>query len=103
MIIYNVTINIDQSVHEHWLEWMKNEHVQEVMRTNCFEGCTICRILHTEVETEQEYTYCFQYTCQSMVQLEHYKTHFAPALQHDVEQRYANKFVAFRTVLEILN
>ena len=27
MIIYNVTINIDHSVHEDWLEWMKNEHV----------------------------------------------------------------------------
>ncbi|MGQ3086877.1 DUF4286 family protein, partial [Flavobacterium sp.] len=30
MIIYNVTINIDDSVHDKWLTWMMEKHIPEV-------------------------------------------------------------------------
>jgi hypothetical protein len=37
-----------------------------------------------------------------MEKLKEYQTHFAPALQADHQQKYANKFAAFRTILEIV-
>ncbi|MEO8448027.1 MAG: DUF4286 family protein, partial [bacterium] len=27
MILYNVTVNVDDSVHDEWLEWMKTIHI----------------------------------------------------------------------------
>ena len=27
MIIYNVTVNVDESIHTDWLNWMQNKHV----------------------------------------------------------------------------
>ena len=31
-VIYNVTVSVDYDVAEHWLEWMKEEHIPEVMK-----------------------------------------------------------------------
>ena len=33
MIIYNVTINIEESIHDDWLLWMTNTHIPEVMKS----------------------------------------------------------------------
>ena len=33
MIIYNVTINIDESAHDQWLNWLKTKHIGEVLAT----------------------------------------------------------------------
>ena len=33
MILYNVTVNIDTDVEEDWIEWMKETHIPEVMKT----------------------------------------------------------------------
>jgi hypothetical protein len=35
MYIYNVTINIDESVHKEWLSWIQN-HIQDVLATGRF-------------------------------------------------------------------
>ena len=32
MIIYNVTISIDKEAETHWLDWMKNTHIPDVMQ-----------------------------------------------------------------------
>ena len=45
MIIYNLTINIDESVHNDWLEWMKSNHIPDVMRTGMFKENKLLRLL----------------------------------------------------------
>jgi Domain of unknown function (DUF4286) len=99
MILYNVTINIDEDVHDEWLQWMKEVHVPDVMRTGLFIENKICRLLSTE---EQGVTYSFQYLCKSMNEYTSYQSTHAPKLQEDVKKKYAGKFVAFRSLLEVL-
>jgi len=99
MIIYNVTINIENDVREEWLKWMKEVHIPDVMKTGYFIENKICKVL---VDEEQGTTYSIQYTCESMKELDTYKREHAVRLQKDVADKYANKFVAFRTVLEIV-
>ena len=36
MVIYNVTVNIDDSAHDEWLIWIK-EHIPQVLATGKFE------------------------------------------------------------------
>lgn len=100
MILYNVTVNIEDSVHHEWLEWMRNKHVPDVMNTGIFLKSKICKVLNTE---EDGTTYSFQYFCRSMEDFEKYRSEYAPALQEEVNQRYRNKFVAFRTLLEVID
>ncbi|MEQ9302638.1 MAG: DUF4286 family protein, partial [Marinoscillum sp.] len=36
MILYNITVNVQEGVQEDWLNWMKAVHIPEVMQTGCF-------------------------------------------------------------------
>lgn len=99
MIIYNVTVNIENDVREEWLQWMKAKHIPDVMATGYFLENKICKVL---VDEEQGTTYSIQYTCASMDDLKEYQSKHAPRLQKEVSDKYANKFVAFRTLLEIV-
>ncbi len=99
MIIYNVTVNIENDVHEEWLNWMKETHIPDVMKTGYFLENRFCRVL---VEEESGMTYSIQYTCASMADLEEYYSQQAPRLQKEHQDRYVGKFVAFRTLLEVV-
>jgi len=98
-IIYNVTVNIDDSVHDDWLEWMKTEHIPEVMSTGCFIENKICKIL---VNEEAGTSYSIQYTCVSMDDLQEYQKQHATRLQKKHSEKYKDRFTAFRTLLEIV-
>ncbi|MFM2017071.1 MAG: hypothetical protein RL007_727 [Bacteroidota bacterium] len=97
MIIYNVTVNIDNSVHEEWLEWMKSKHIPDVVGTGCFTEGNIFRIL---VNEESGISYSVQYSAASMDDVNRYLKEHAEALRNDALRLYSDKFVAFRTLLE---
>lgn len=101
MIIYNVTVNIEDDIHLDWLNWMKTIHIPDVMNTGYFIENKLCKVLSTQ-EDETGHTYAIQYTCASMDDLDEYQANHAPALQKDHMDRYQGKFVAFRTLLELV-
>ena len=101
MIIYNVTVNIENSVHDDWFKYMKTIHIPEVMATGFFLEHKICKVLSTQ-EDETGHTYAIQYTCANLADLKEYQTKHAPALQKDHMSRYEGKFVSFRTLLEVV-
>lgn len=98
MIIYNVTVSIDQSIHEDWLQWMKEVHIPEVMETGFFLENKVCRLM-----VDDEITYAIQYTCENIDKLNEYQEKYAPNLQEKHTNRYRGKFGAFRTLLEIVD
>ena len=69
MIIYNVTINIDDSIHDEWLLWIK-QHIPQVLGTGKFEKATLTKVL---VEDDIEgHTYSVQYRSYSREALDAY-------------------------------
>lgn len=100
MIIYNVTVNIDQSAHDEWLAWMKKVHIPNVLKTGFFIHNKICKVL---VEEESGTTYSVQYTCNDIADYEIYNALHAPLLQLEYQERFGGKFVAFRTLLEVIH
>ena len=101
MIIYNVTVNVEDEIHADWIVWMKEIHILEVMNTGFFVENKICKVLSTS-EDETGHTYAIQYTCKSMSDLEAYQNKHATVLQKKHLDRYQGKFVAFRTLLEVV-
>jgi len=97
MILYNVTVSLDPSIHADWLEWMKSVHIPEVMATGFFVEHRMCKLL-----IDDEITYAIQYSCESLEKLNEYQEKVAPALQQQHTERYKGKFGAFRTLLEII-
>ena len=101
MIIYNVTVNIDLDVHDDWLKWMKESHIPDVMATGMFIDNKVSKVITGE--EEGGLTYSIMYTCKDMATLEIYQEKHAPALQAGHTKRYAGKFGAFRTLLEVVH
>ena len=55
MFIYNVTVKVDWSIHEAWVQWMLHEHMPEMIRTGCFTGSKLLRLL--EIDEKDGPTY----------------------------------------------
>ncbi|MFM7016104.1 MAG: DUF4286 family protein [Bacteroidota bacterium] len=100
MIIYNVTVNVDNDVAESWLSWMIDTHIPDVLNTGMFEGYSILRLIGDE--KSGGITYAIQYRCKDLHTYEKYRDEFAPALQADALKKFSGKFVAFRTLLEVV-
>jgi Domain of unknown function (DUF4286) len=98
-IFYNVTVSLDPSIEQDWLQWMKQTHIPDVLSTGLFLQSKILRIHGFE---ENGVTYAIQYRLASMDLLNKYQAEFAPSLQADHINRYGEKAIAFRTVLEII-
>ena len=58
MFIYNVTVNIDDQVHDEWLNWMRDIHMPAVMRSGCFVDSQLLKVLYVD---DNGHTYSAQY------------------------------------------
>lgn len=100
MYIYNVTINIEGSIHDRWLHWMKTEHIPAMLATGKFSKALMMRVLVDEEMGGT--TYSVQYTTDSKETLQKYYSENAAQLRAQ-SKPFEGKFVAFRTELEIVS
>lgn len=101
MYIYNVTTNIEESVHDDWLKWMNDTHIPDVLATGKFLNAKMCEVL---VEEDMGgLTYSVQFTTVDKATLESYYENDAPRLREDASKLFAGKFVSFRTELKIVS
>ncbi|MBN7809747.1 DUF4286 family protein [Algoriphagus sp. H41] len=98
MILYNITINVTPDIEEDFISWMRDTHIPEVLSTGIFSEHKFFRLLH---ESEDGSTnYCIQYFTNSMEQMMEYEKKHAALLRAKTQERYRDKAVAFRTLLE---
>lgn len=99
MILYNVTVSIDKTVHLSWLDWMRSTHVPDVMKTGCFKECRISRV---HGEEEGGMTFAISYVAGTQEDFDKYQENFATDLQNEHATKFNGKFAAFRTMLSII-
>lgn len=97
MIVYNVTVAVDREIEDDWLRWMKSIHIPDVLRSGKFSHHKIYRVLSQDEETT---SYAVQYFINSIEELQYYLTHHAPMLRQESQQKFGDRQVAFRTLLE---
>lgn len=100
MLIYNVTTKVDWSIADEWLQWMQAVHIPEVIGTGCFEKHQLVRLL--EVDEEEGPTYAAQYFAVSKAKYEYYINHYAPAFGKQITGKWGDKYIAFRSVMEVV-
>ena len=99
MIIYNVTVSVEESITCNWLHWMETEHIPEVMACGIFLKAQINRVI---TGADSNNTFAIAYTCSNIKDLHQYQIEFSTRLQEKHIERYGNKVVSFRTVLEVI-
>ncbi len=99
MILYNVTIILDEEIHDSWLKWLKQEHLKEVMSTGFFISYRVLKVLDSPNEG---ITYCIQFIADSLEKYNEYMQNHANQLQNNVPDLFLNKFVVFNTLMEFI-
>ncbi len=98
-ILYNVTIKVETAVHQDWLQWMTTVHIPDVMATGCFENYRLTRILGDD--DEHGVGFAIQYVAHNSDTFNRYQELHAKKLQKEHSDKYPNKYVAFRTLMQI--
>ncbi len=101
MIVYNITIKIDEHIEEAWIKWQADEHIPEIMSSGCFTHHHFYKLL--EPAEPGETTYVIQYFAESIQHYQRYLQDHAPALRAKALDRWGDQFIAFRSVMELVN
>lgn len=98
--IYAVTIQIQPSKHEEWLNYMKDSHIQDVLDTGFFSEASMTKVLK---EDEQEgFTYTIHYHFDDFSDFKTYEEVHAPSLQAEHQEKFNGTFLAFRSIHRII-
>lgn len=101
MILYNVTINIHESVHDQWMKWMQEKHINDMLATGKFSSARMVKVL---VEEDMGgTTYSIQFMTDSKETLQRYYNEDAPKLRAESASLFGDKMLAFRTELELIS
>jgi len=100
MLIYNVSLKLEWEIVEDWLKWMREEHVHEVIATGCFYDYKLFKLM--EQDDSEGPTFIVQYFCDKKIDYLRYKKEHAPKLQLKGFEKFGEKFVAFRSVMEMV-
>ncbi len=100
MIVYNVTSKVTWEIHDAWVKWMLEEHIPEVVATGCFTSGQLLKLL--EIEEEDGPTYAAQYFAETKQLQEEYVQQYAPSLRQKVFDKWGNRTIAFRSIMEVV-
>jgi hypothetical protein len=101
MIIYNVTIQVTWAIHDAWFEWMKLQHIPEIMNTGLFDHYQMVKLIDTEEKDGP--TYAIQYYALNESDYREYLEKHAELLRQKSFERWGDQFVAFRSAMEVIN
>lgn len=101
MFIYNVTVKVDHSIAAAWLRWLKEEHIPEVIGTGCFSTATVLELL--ENADEEGLTYAIQYRASTKEDYDRYIDQHANLLRQKSFDKWGDRFMAFRTLMKIVD
>lgn len=100
MFIYNVTTKLNWNIHNAWVEWMLKEHMPSLIKSNCFIRYQLLK-LHEQDETDGP-TYVAQYFTESKALYNRYIEFYADEFRKEVTSKWGNNFIAFSTLLEVI-
>ena len=101
MFLYNVTIKVKAEIQTAWLQWLKDEHIPDVMGTACFTSSKVLRLL--EVDDTEGPTFAVQYVAESKALYNRYINLFAAEMRAKSYEKWGDGFIAFRSVMEVIH
>ena len=101
MIVYNVTIKIEKDIADEWLRWLLEEHIPEIINTGCFTDSRVLKLLETD--ESEGLTYAIQYFADNPESYKDYTENYAGRMRQQSFDKWGNKFIAFRSLMEVVN
>jgi hypothetical protein len=100
MILYNITIIIEEGVENEWLNWVNTNFVPEALSTNLLVSSRLLKVLDSPNEG---FTYCLQFIADNIHNYNEFKNLHAVKIldAHTIE--FKNKSVFFSSVMEFID
>ena len=101
MLVYNVTTKVENNIADAWLTWLKEEHIPDLIKTGCFTHAVVLYL--TEADDSEGRTYSVQYHAANRELYNCYIEQHADTIRKKAMDKWGDKFISFRTVMEIVN
>jgi hypothetical protein len=95
MIAYEVTVEVDESLVERYLEFMRTRHIPRILATGCFS--------HAELDRASETRFRQRFLAATLADLERYLERHAPALRAEFARHFSEGTRLTREIWEELN
>jgi len=97
-VLYNITYNVDESILENWMVWMKNEYIPKIVSTKYFESANMVKVL---VEEEMGgVSFAVMYKSTSLEILEDFVVNHSSKFNNELSHKFGKKVLTFMTLLE---
>jgi hypothetical protein len=97
MILYNITVIIDEAIHDEWLQWVDSRYIPGIMDSGMFVSSRLLKVIDSPNEGV---TYCMQFIADSVDQYNAYKEKFADPLISEHDRKFEGSLVSFTTLME---
>lgn len=101
MIVYNITIKVAAAIEEDWIVWQQQEHIPQIMSSGLFTEYKMFRLL--DQDDSEGSTFIVQFFAPDKTHYQRYIDEYAGMLRQRSFDKWGNQFIAFRTVMEIVN
>ena len=101
MIVYNVTTKVSHAVAADWLNWLKTEHIPDLVSTGCFTHAVILHLI--EADDEEGITYAVQYHAESQALYNRYMEKYAADMRKKALDKWGDRVISFRTLMRLVH
>lgn len=100
MIIYNITVNIHESAHDAWMNWVNNTYVPGILATKKFDKARMIKVL---VEEEMGgITYSIQFETSDKERLAKFYEEDFDIFENEAKKLFGELMLTFKTELEVI-
>ncbi|MEC4113199.1 DUF4286 family protein [Myroides pelagicus] len=100
MIIYNITINIHDTAHDTWMQWMENAYIPGILATGKFDKARMVKVLIEEEMGGQ--TYSVQFETKDKAHLEQFYKEDFDKFENEAKKLFGEMMLTFKTELALI-
>jgi len=99
MLIYNITFHTEDSVHDHFLIWLKESYIPEMVEHEILKSPRLCRLLSHHDEGT---AYSLQWEVQDSANLHRWHMEKGKSFNEELTKIFKDKVVGFPTLMEVI-
>ncbi len=100
MFIYNITVLVDSSIVQEWLNWIKPNLIQNVIETGFFHSYQLLQVTDSPNEG---FTYCIQFHTNEISSLQSYQSLYATQLESEHQLAFPDQLVTFNSTMKLID
>lgn len=99
MLLFNVTVIIEEASAPEWLTWMQEDHISRLMEKDCFVSYRLLKIVDSPNEGV---SYCVQFIAENEAKHQTFLDLHEQQFTAEMYTKYPNKLVTFSTLMEFV-